>query len=94
MGGGSQITRACSANSPRQPFRIFTIPLPIAELLQGSTLDPVSWLYGNQSPSQELARTLHFVVAADTYLTSDVSLVMTIQADTCKMESKGLPVSP
>jgi hypothetical protein len=32
MGGGSRITRTCSATSQRQPFRIFTIRLPIAEL--------------------------------------------------------------
>src|SRR5260370_15957721 len=32
MGGGSRITRACSATSQRQPSRIFTIQLPIAEL--------------------------------------------------------------
>src|SRR5947207_1526155 len=31
-GSGSRITRICSAASQRQPFRIFIIRLPIAEL--------------------------------------------------------------
>jgi hypothetical protein len=32
MGNRNRITRACSATSQRQPFRIFTIRLPIAEV--------------------------------------------------------------
>ena len=64
--------------------------LPVSELLKGSGMESQAWIYGNSSSSgsassSETVRSIHFVVAADTFVNADAKLVMTIQADTCKM---------
>jgi hypothetical protein len=76
----------------REPIYANGMTLPLSELVAGSGSTAQQVLYG-QTPARIASdsstglyeRTLHIVVADDTYVREDAQLVVTLTADTCKM---------
>jgi len=76
----------------RDPVFASGISLPISDVVAGTGITASQLLYGqagakiaSDSSSGLYERTLHIVVADDTYVREDAEVVVTLTADTCKM---------